>query len=336
MGTDPLVVIGASAGGIEALQALVTGLPADFPAAICVVLHLEATSHSALPEILSRAGPLPAVHPQDGDEIRPGFIYVARPDHHLLVEGDTLGVKKGPKESRFRPAVDALFRSAAHTRAPNVIGVVLSGVLDDGTSGLWNIQRLGGVTVVQDPEDAAFDAMPLNALEQVKVDHQCRAQDMGPLLTRLVRETSFQNVRVDMDELERLGLEVRIAAQGPGSPASVSTLGPYTPFTCPECHGAMVQIQEGERLRFRCHTGHGYTGAALLAELSEGIEAKLYQAQRTMEESILLLGRLAERVPDMRAETLLSQARVVEQRAQALHRLILAHTPLNDAELTLE
>ena len=264
-----------------------------------MVLHLQPTSPSVLPEILSR-GALHAVHPEDGEVIRPGCIYVAPPDHHLLVEGETLGIKKGPKESRFRPAVDALFRSAAHTRAPNVIGVVLSGVLDDGTSGLWNIQRLGGVTVVQDPEDAAFDAMPRHALEQVQVDYQSSARDMGALLTRLVREYPFQNRQVDMHERERLELEVRIAARGPESSASVGQLGPYTPFTCPECHGAMVQIQEGDGLRFRCHTGHGYTAPTLLAELSEAIEEKLYQTQRAMEESILLLGRLAERLPSRR------------------------------------
>lgn len=332
MPSDPIVVVGASAGGIEALQALVARLPQDFPAAVCIVMHLSAHSPSALPDILSRAGALPACHPEDGEAIRPGCIYVAPPDHHLLVEGDLLGVKKGPKESRFRPAVDALFRSAAHTRAPNVIGVVLSGVLDDGTSGLWNIKRLGGVAVVQDPSDAAFDAMPRHALEQVEVDHRASAREMGALLTRLVRAPARQNVRVDMSEQERehLKMEVRIAAEGPDSPASVEQLGPYTPFTCPECHGAMVQIQEGETLRFRCHTGHGYTAHALLAELSESIEDKLYQTQRAMEEGILLLERLGQHLPDARAQALLDQARSVEQRAHVLHRLVLTHTPMGD------
>lgn len=332
----PLVVVGASAGGVEALQALVAGLPQDFPAAVCVVLHLHAHSPSALPHILSRVGPLPAHQPRDGEALRPGHIYVAPPDCHLLVEGDTLGVKKGPKESRFRPAVDALFRSAAYTHGPNVIGVVLSGVLDDATSGLWNIKRLGGVAIVQDPGEAVFDAMPRHALEQVEVDYRVRAPEMGALLTRLVRASTAQAMEPDMkadlneQEWERLGMEVRIAAEGPRSPASVGHLGPYTPFTCPECHGAMVQLQEGPVLRFRCHTGHGYTADALLAELSESIEDKLYQTQRAMEEGLLLLERLGQRLTGARAEVLLGQALALEQRASALHRLVLTHTPLSD------
>ncbi|MBZ9749775.1 chemotaxis protein CheB [Deinococcus sp. HMF7604] len=334
MVSAPIVVVGASAGGIEALQALVAGLPHDFPAAVCVVLHLNASTPSALPDILSRAGPLPAHHPSDGEAIRPGCIYVAPPDHHLLVDGDRLGIKKGPKESRFRPAVDALFRSAAHTRAPNVIGVVLSGVLDDGTSGLWNIKRLGGLAVVQDPAEAAFSDMPRHALEQVEVDYQARARDMGALLARLIRDSAPAQTEVDMSEQERgrLKMEVQMAAEGPESPASVGRLGPYTPFTCPECHGAMVQIQEEEALRFRCHTGHGYTAHALLAELSESIEDKLYQTQRVMEESFLLLERLGQRLPGARAEALLNQAQLLEQRANLLHRLVLTYTPLADAE----
>ncbi|UQN10760.1 chemotaxis protein CheB [Deinococcus sp. QL22] len=332
--TDPIVVIGASAGGIEALQALVAGLPQEFPAAICVVLHLNAHHPSTLPAILSRAGPLPALHPRDGELLQPGHIYIAPPDHHLLVEGDRLGVKKGPKENRFRPAVDALFRSAAHTRAPHVIGVVLSGVLDDGTSGLWNIKRLGGVAVVQDPQDAAFDAMPRHALEQVEVNYQVRAQEMGPLLAQLVQDSTLYQMEAAMDEQqrERLAMEVHIAAEGPKSPASVGQFGSYTPFTCPECHGAMVQIQEGEGLRFRCHTGHAYTSHTLLTELSETIEDKLYQTQRAMEEGILLLERLSQQLSGTRAEALLRQARWVEQRAKVLHQLALTQTPLSDGE----
>lgn len=327
-----MVVVGASAGGIEALQALVAGLPADFPAALCVVLHLHASSHSSLPEILSRAGPLPAHHPHDGETIRPGCIYVAPPDHHLLVDGDTLGVKKGPKESRFRPSVDALFRSAAHTRAPRVIGVVLSGVLDDGVSGLWHIKRVGGVAVVQAPEDAAFDPMPRHALEQVEVDHQGVAGELGALLDQLVRAHAFDDPTLNMDDQNRLALEVQIAADGPRSPASVSQLGPYTPFTCPECHGTMVQLEEGGGLRFRCHTGHAYTAHALLAELSDAIEDKFYQTQRVMEESFLLLGRLGQPLPKARALALRAQAQVMEQRARALHQLVLTHTALSDEE----
>ncbi len=331
----PIVVVGASAGGIEALRQLVAGLPHDLPAAVCVVLHLEAASPSALPSILSRGGPLPAHHPADGEALEAGRIYVAPPDHHLMVDGDHVAVKRGPKESRFRPSVDALFRSAAYTHAPRVIGVVLSGVLDDGTSGLWTIKRLGGVAVVQSLADAAFDAMPRHALEEVDVDHEVTAAEMGPLLARLVREGAWaaredrMNDEVRDQLRKRLKLELNIAAHGPDDPDSVRQLGPYSAFTCPECHGVLVQFEEGGRLRFRCHTGHAYTQASLLAELSEAIEDKLYQSQRAMEEGILLLRQLGARGVGLAAERVTSlreRVQEVQERADLIHRLTLDGT----------
>ncbi|PIK73195.1 chemotaxis protein CheB, partial [Methylobacterium frigidaeris] len=165
-----IVVVGASAGGVPSLQALVAGLPANLNAAVLVVLHIAPYTNSNLARILDRHGPLPAVHAQDGEDLRPGQIYVSSPDYHLLVDGDHVGVKHGPKENRFRPSIDALFRSAAYTRKEQVIGIVLSGLLNDGTSGLWSIKRFGGTTIVQDPRDAAVDSMPLNALAEVEVD----------------------------------------------------------------------------------------------------------------------------------------------------------------------
>ncbi|MEF2277345.1 chemotaxis protein CheB [Deinococcus sp. YIM 134068] len=334
MTSPPIVVIGASAGGIEALRDLAAGLPPEYPGTLCVVLHMHAETPSALPHILSRAGPLPARHPEDGEELRGGTIYVAPPDHHLLVDGHRAGVKRGPKENRFRPSVDALFRSAAYTRAPGVIGVVLSGMLDDGTSGLWTIKRRGGVAVVQDPGDAAFDPMPRHALEQVNVDHQLRAQDMGPLLARLVQggvPGAGREDRMDEHELERLMLEVGMSALGPDSPTSVQRLGPYSPFTCPECHGAMVQFREGGVTRFRCHTGHAYTAPSLLAELSEAIEDKLYQTLRAMEEGILLLGELGRQAGDLsgpQVTALLERAREVQRRADVIQGLALGRRTL--------
>ncbi|WP_221087996.1 chemotaxis protein CheB [Deinococcus aquaedulcis] len=333
MARAPVVVIGASAGGVEALSQLVAGLHPDLPAAVCVVLHLSPHSPSALPEILGRAGPLPAHQATDGERARPGHLYVAPPDHHLLLDGERLAVTRGPKESRFRPAVDALFRSAAHTRGSGVIGVVLSGSMDDGASGLWNIKRQGGVAVVQAPGDAAFDAMPRAALEQVAVDHVARAAALGPLLSHLVLthppEVPMPDPLTD-DERARLELEVRLARQGPASPHDVSALGPYSAFTCPECHGAMVQIEEGGALRFRCHTGHAYTAPVLLSELSRAIEDQLYQTRRAMDEGILLLERLGQRLPGPQAQALLSQAQAVQARANVLRDLALSHAPLDE------
>jgi two-component system, chemotaxis family, protein-glutamate methylesterase/glutaminase len=180
-----LVVIGASAGGLEALRELVAGLPADFPASLAVVLHTSPQAPGILHEILSRSGPLQAVSPQETMRLQPGTIYVAPPDLHLVVEPGHVRITRDPKEYRFRPAIDPLFRSAAQIYGPNAIGVVLTGNLDDGAAGLWAIKQLGGVAVVQDPEDARFRAMPARALEYVTADHVVPLSGIPPLLVQL-------------------------------------------------------------------------------------------------------------------------------------------------------
>ena len=334
----PIVVVGASAGGIEALQGLVAGLPYDFAGALCVVLHLHPHSSSALPEILAKAGPLPVRHARDGEAVRVGHIYVAPPDHHLLVDGDRLAVTKGPKENRFRPAIDALFRSAAYTCARGVIGVVLSGVLDDGVSGLWTIKRLGGTAVVQDPGEAAFDPMPRHALEQVAVDHQVGVREMGPLLARLVREAASDSREITISdaERERLEIEVGIAARGPDSPLAVRRLGDFSPYSCPECQGVLVEFMEGRQARYRCHTGHAFSAAGLLDGISESIENKLYQTQRAMEEGIILLRQLGAQTGQLsgpQLADLLDRVRQVEQRAHVIHDLAFTQAPLVEEKL---
>src|SRR3954470_12372525 len=181
MSRKDIVVVGASAGGMDALEKLVAGLPADLPASVLVVWHLSPGIRSVLPNVLSRAGPLPASNPQDGDPIQPGRIYVAPSDHHILVEKGFMRVTKGPKENRFRPAVDPLFRSAAYIYGPRVIGIVLSGALDDGTAGLWTIKSRGGVAIVQDLADAEVPSMPQNALAAVEVDYTLPVSKMAAL-----------------------------------------------------------------------------------------------------------------------------------------------------------
>src|SRR5882724_6453137 len=185
-----VIVIGASAGGVKALTAIVGGLPRDLSASVFVVLHVSPHKPSTLPTILGRAGPLEVVHAQDGEVVRNGKIYVAPPDRHLLLETDKIAVRRGPKENRFRPSVDALFRSAADVYGSRAIGVILSGLLDDGTSGLRSIKRLGGIGIVQKPEDARYPQMPRNALDNVEIEHVCRATEIGALLAKLVGETS--------------------------------------------------------------------------------------------------------------------------------------------------
>src|SRR5215211_1730254 len=206
-----IIVVGASAGGIEALRVLAGGLPADLPASLFVVLHTSPESPAMLADILDRSGSLPALSPKDGDRIRPGTIYVAPPDRHLLIEPNLMRVTRGPKENRFRPAVDPLFRSAAQTYGPRVAGIILTGGLDDGTSGLWAVKRLGGVAVVQDPEEAFMPSMPQSALDQVEVDYTLPLAGMAPLLSRLARTSVAEQGGYEVPE--ELDIEVKIAME---------------------------------------------------------------------------------------------------------------------------
>jgi len=259
-----VVVIGASAGGVSALLALVKTLPADFPAPVFVVQHLTPDSPSILPQLLSSVSVLRVKHPQNGEVMKPGVIYVAPPDHHLLLEDNHVLVARGPKENRFRPSIDALFRSAAYTYGPRVIGVVLTGYLDDGTSGLWSVQRMGGLTVVQDPRDAEQPSMPTNALEFVTADYLVPLAELGALLVRLTTELAPAKPKLPADQLDLLRIELTIAKQGGGFELGIIDRGKLTPFTCPDCHGALTQLIEGKLIRYRCHTGHAYTVSATL------------------------------------------------------------------------
>jgi two-component system, chemotaxis family, protein-glutamate methylesterase/glutaminase len=335
--SSSIIVVGASAGGVTSLEQLVSGLPTDLLGAVFVVLHIPPDAVSRLPQILSRSGPLSAVHAQDGDRIRPRQIYVAPPDHHLLIDGDRIGVKKGPRENRFRPSIDALFRSAAYTYRTRVIGVVLSGVLDDGTSGLWSIKRLGGMTVVQDPEDAAHNAMPLNALEQVEIDHSLPARDMGPLLARLSRQGPAAASETVSDPSRQMEIEVAVAAGGNAFARGIMECTELSPFTCPECHGALVKLKEGTMTRFRCHTGHAFSKSALLAGVTEAVDHSLWQVTRALEECVMLLEQMArdlqERGETAEADRVLLKARDTERRASALQAITLQHEHLSEEAL---
>ena len=288
-----IVVIGASAGGIEALQKLASQLPRDFAAPICVVVHTAPDSPGLLPSILRSAGPLPAEHANNGVRLQPGRFYVAPPDRHLLVRRHGLQVSKGPRENRFRPAVDPLFRSAAQVFGPAVIGIVLTGGLDDGTAGLHAIKQLGGVAVVQDPRDAQYPSMPTNAARYVAVDHLVPINEMGALLMQLLRTP-----RTDVVAQLPRSLEVEVNVAGGQNPidAGLEDLGAPSSFACPECHGVLLQVGEGGILRFRCHTGHAYTAEALVAAISDSMEDTLFSAVRALEEAQLLLHQIADHV----------------------------------------
>ena len=328
-----VVVIGASTGGVAALLALVESLPADFPSPIFVVIHVPADSPSLLPQLLNAASALKARHPQNGEVVEAGVIYVARPDHHLLLEGDRVLVTRGPKENRFRPSIDALFRSAAYTYGPRVIGVVLTGYLDDGTSGLWSVQRMGGVSVVQDPHDAEQPSMPANALEFVAADYVLPLAQLGALLVRLTQERAPAKTRLPAAELDLLKIELTIAKQGGGFELGIIEKGKLTPFTCPDCHGALTQLIEGKLIRYRCHTGHAYTVSALLSEVTESVESMLYQAMRGLEETQMLLHNLGMHFTETRqtkvAGLFFHKADQTGQQARVVHQSILRHEALS-------
>jgi two-component system chemotaxis response regulator CheB len=289
-----LIVAGASAGGIEALQEMVGGLPPDLPASVLVVVHMPPTGGRALHRILSRATSLDVVVPAHGDPLEPGRVYVAPGDHHLLVGLGHVHLRRGPRENGYRPAVDPLFRSAAAYYGPRAIGVVLSGSLSDGTAGLFTIRRHGGLAVVQDPDDAMYDGMPTSALEYVGADAVAPARAMGPLLGRLASEA----VGDPSEVVEVIQQEVRIMEGQPT--AGDEHPGQPSPWPCPDCNGVLWEIDDGPILRFRCRVGHAWTAEALLEQQGEGVEGALWMALRTLEDRAALIRKLAERAEEGR------------------------------------
>jgi two-component system chemotaxis response regulator CheB len=287
-----LVVVGASAGGVEALQALLGGLPGDFPAAVLVVLHMPASGRSALPQILARSCPLPVEPAVDGAPLVPGRVTVAVPDHHLVVVGDRLLLSRGPRENGHRPAVDVLFRTAARSAGPRVVAVVLSGALDDGTAGMIAVRERGGVGVAQDPEDAIYASMPTHAIEVAAADRVAPVAALGELLTGLVTE-DVDTVGTGVSEL--MDKEAAMAELDPAALSEDDRPGTPSGFGCPSCHGALFTITEGGMERYRCRVGHAWSPEALAAEQSEALEGALWMALRGLEERAALSLRMGER-----------------------------------------
>lgn len=291
MATRDIIVIGSSAGGVDALTRLCADFPPDLPAAVFVAQHLSPSSRSLLPHLLDRAGPLPALSPIDGQVIEPGHIYVAPPDHHLLVREGRMLVRRGPHENRTRPAANALFRSAALAYGARVIGVVLTGLLDDGSDGLVAIKRAGGVSVVQDPADAEWPSMPSNAVRGDHVDHIAPLADIAKLLTALVGEEAGTTVELPHNYRE----EDRIAAEEFAVVDDKNeTPGNASRFSCPDCGGVLNEIANGTALRFRCQVGHAFTPLGLARAQNDGLERALSVAVRTHQDRIRLFTRLAE------------------------------------------
>jgi two-component system chemotaxis response regulator CheB len=289
-GNRDVIVVGGSAGSVEAMRALVAGLPADLPAAVLVAIHRSPDYPSLLAQVLDAAGPLPAVPAEEGQRLEHGRIHVAPADRHLLVERDHLHVRRGPRENRSRPAIDPLFRSAAASCSTRTIGVLLSGTLNDGTSGLLAIKRCGGLAVVQDPKDATFPDMPRNALAYVAVDHVLPLAGIAPLLAELAATPHPPPVEAP----EEIRIEALIAAEELFVMPDQHRLGTLSPLTCPECDGSMQEIREDGLMRYRCHTGHAFTLEALRVAAGEAWERTLYGAMRAQQQQAMVAHRLAE------------------------------------------
>jgi len=286
MNARRLVVVSASAGGLDPLRTILSGIPDTFPAAIGIVLHTSPESPGLAPEILDRVSRIPVTTAFDGQRLEAAHAYFAPVDRHLVVEPGHLRVIRGPREHRFRPAIDPLFRSAAQVFGSAAIGVLLSGNLDDGTAGLGAISRLGGTAVVQEPGDAAFPSMVTTAIERLNVDYVLPASGVADLLARLTAEPEKGG---PTDVPAQIGIEVDIAKEENPRVAGLEKIGKPSPFACPDCSGVLLEITEGGRIRFRCHTGHACSAESLLAAMNDGVEGAMMAAVRALEEAALLM-----------------------------------------------
>lgn len=289
-----VVIAGASAGGVEALVALVRSFPADFPHPVLVVLHVSPTGTSVLPAILARAGSLPVASPADGERLRPGHVYVAPPDWHLVVENAHLRLSQAPRENGHRPAIDPTMRSAAAAYDGGTIGIVLSGSRDDGTAGLMAIKARGGRAIVQDPDEALYPAMPLSAMAHVEADAVLPIARMAAwILEHGPPADGAQKEQATMTSQES-GDDPRLAVVEESGPPR-SAVGDGTRYTCPDCGGVLFERHEGNLERFQCSVGHVFSIESLSSAQAEALESALWAAVRSLEDRAALLRRLAAR-----------------------------------------
>jgi two-component system, chemotaxis family, protein-glutamate methylesterase/glutaminase len=312
-----IVVLGGSAGGLESLRELLRSVPTELDAAFLVVLHVPAHSPSHLDRILASDTQMPVLAPKDGDVLKRGHVYVASSDQHMMLEDGTIRQTRGPKECRARPSIDVLFRSASVIYGPRTIGIVLSGLLDDGTAGLWAIKDSGGFALVQDPQEAMYSPMPESAMRHVKAD----VVGSCSVLARAISDIASKKPAERRKERSvRLETENRIASEGNGLQLGVMKMGKVSQYTCPDCHGVLVQIEEGTLVRFRCHTGHAFSLRALLAEVSESIDKGLWDTVRAIEERVLLLRQMS----DLESEETDGKATAFNELADAAEHSIVA------------
>jgi two-component system, chemotaxis family, protein-glutamate methylesterase/glutaminase len=319
-----IVVIGASAGGIDALKILIGGLPPALPAALFIVQHLAPDVTSLLPQILARAGPLPAAHPQDGEPIRPGRIRVAPPDAHMTLADGRVQVRHGPKEHGLRPAIDPLFRSAARAYGPRVVGVILSGLRDDGTAGLIAVKVSGGLAIVQDPAEAAFPAMPRNALRYLEVDYCLPLAEIAPALARLAHTpaaTKETDMPPDMEERMDTVIRDQVAAVERGEVTDRPAL-----VSCPDCGGTIWRFEMDGLTQFQCRERHRYTAESFLDRQAETLEQTLWTAVRTLDERATIMRKLASHARThhglAEAERWAREADEAHRKAEVLRQLL--------------
>jgi two-component system chemotaxis response regulator CheB len=306
-----IIVIGASAGGPKALSHLLSQLPAGFPAAVFIVNHIAPDiSGRVLLDGIAKDCALPCKFPEHGEFFRPAQVYLAPPDHQMLLKDKQILVTHGPHENRSRPAIDPLFRSAAAYHNARVIGIILSGMLDDGTAGLLAIRRSGGIAVIQEPNEAEFSAMPLSALHRVGADHCVTVKAMGPLLLELINLPVNAKITAPAEVVREAQISERIHSDI----NEMEELGERVPYSCPDCGGALWEVKNDPNLRFRCHAGHAYSAEIYFRQQSEKLEETIWVALRMMEEQRHMLSQLSERE---RRQGLLHLASQHQERANA-------------------
>jgi two-component system chemotaxis response regulator CheB len=316
-----VVVIGGSAGGIEAVRTIVKSLQPGLHAAVLVVIHLPASAHSVLPKLLANANKYPATHPRDGEPLQSGHIYIAPPNYHLLVEHGVVRVTLGPRENRHRPAIDPLFRSAARAYGKDVMGIVLSGSDSDGSIGLAEIKQRGGITVAQAPTDASYTIMPQSAINHTKVDWVLPVAEIGPLINRLMGSKEDEPAmnsdpsNQDARQLEEESCHEDVENSKPSA------------YSCPDCGGVLWEVDDGEFVRFRCRVGHGFTPDGLLSAQSDELERALWESLKALEERSSLLHRLSRRMAERMgregsADSFDRAASEMDQHAVTIRRLL--------------
>lgn len=297
-----IITVGASAGGIAAVSRLLTTLNKNLDAAVFVVIHVSRNSlTSVILNQVQRFSKLECIIPEDGREIVNGYVYLAPADHHMMIEKDKILIRKGAFENHWRPSIDVLFRTAAAAYGACVTGIVLTGLLDDGTSGMSAIKRSGGMCMVQDPAEADFPDMPRNVMDNIAVDYSVPIADMGYILSDL-----FSRAACLPDEApEDVKLEAKITRRMSSELDDLEKLGPLTPFTCPDCGGSLVKIEKEIPARYRCYTGHSFTEKSLENEQIKALEESLWVAIRMMEERKNLLTTMSGNNQESKAERVL-------------------------------